>query len=116
ERQARCVHLAAAGSSTLTGSISAFAGQALQQRIRSGVLPEHERGRQGGACGLIVEGRRSRVSWPASLTDRMTIKPDATTLRLAAFPVTNLRPDVVLVLLGSGLIAGSAQISLPLPF
>ncbi|TMJ93664.1 MAG: biotin transporter BioY [Actinobacteria bacterium] len=46
----------------------------------------------------------------------MTIKPDATTLRLAAFPATNLRADVVLVLLGSGLIAGSAQISLPLPF
>src|SRR5439155_24218225 len=45
-----------------------------------------------------------------------TIKPDATTLRLAAFPATNLRADVVLVLLGSGLIAGSAQISLPLPF
>jgi len=40
----------------------------------------------------------------------------AATLRLAALPRGGLLTDVVLVCLGAGLIAASAQISIPLPF
>ena len=41
---------------------------------------------------------------------------DAGTLRLAAAPRAGLLTDAVLVCLGAGLIAGSAQVSIPLPF
>ncbi len=44
------------------------------------------------------------------------MRSDAATLRLAAFPGAGLLTDVVLVCLGAGLIAGSAQISIALPF
>ena len=42
--------------------------------------------------------------------------PNAATLRLAALPRVDLLTDVVLVTLGAGLIAASAQVSIPLPF
>lgn len=41
---------------------------------------------------------------------------NAATLRLATLPKTGLLTDVALVALGAGLIAASAQISIPLPF
>jgi biotin transport system substrate-specific component len=41
---------------------------------------------------------------------------NAATLRLAALPRTGLLTDAALVTLGAGLIAASAQISIPLPF
>lgn len=44
------------------------------------------------------------------------MRSDAATLRLALVPRTDLLTDVVLVALGAGLIAASAQISIPLPF
>src|SRR2546421_4783999 len=44
------------------------------------------------------------------------MRSDAATLRLVAFPGAGLVTDVVLVCLGAGLIAGSAQISIALPF
>lgn len=44
------------------------------------------------------------------------MRSDAATLRLAALPGTGLLADVVLVCLGAGLIAGSAQVSIALPF
>jgi biotin transport system substrate-specific component len=44
------------------------------------------------------------------------MRSDAATLRLAAFPRSNVVTDVGLVALGAGLIAASAQLSLPLPF
>ncbi len=44
------------------------------------------------------------------------MRSDAATLRLALVPRTDLLTDVVLVVLGAGLIAGSAQISIHLPF
>src|SRR2546427_2121629 len=89
----------------------------VQTRLEGGRASVQIRAEDGGGASAPFDDRpQGRISWPASLTDRMSIKPDATTLRLAAFPATNLRADVVLVLFGSGLIAGSAQISLPLPF
>jgi biotin transport system substrate-specific component len=42
--------------------------------------------------------------------------PNAATLRVAAVPRTGLLTDVALVTLGAGLIAASAQLSIPLPF
>jgi biotin transport system substrate-specific component len=44
------------------------------------------------------------------------VRSDAATLRLAAFPNASPLTDVVLVVAGAGLIAGSAQISIGLPF
>src|SRR2546421_6413540 len=44
------------------------------------------------------------------------MRSDAATLRLVAFPGAGLVTDAVLVCLGAGLIAGSAQISIALPF
>jgi biotin transport system substrate-specific component len=44
------------------------------------------------------------------------VRSDAATLRLALVPRTDLLTDAVLVALGAGLIAASAQISIPLPF
>lgn len=44
------------------------------------------------------------------------MRSDAATLRLAAAPKAGLLTDAVLVCLGAGLIAGSAQVSIPLPF
>ena len=44
------------------------------------------------------------------------MRSDAATLRLAAFPRSNVITDVGLVALGAGLIAASAQVSIPLPF
>src|SRR3989337_3146212 len=41
---------------------------------------------------------------------------NAATLRLAALPRVGLLTDVLLVAAGAGLIAASAQISIPLPF
>ncbi len=40
----------------------------------------------------------------------------ATTLRLALFPRLGLAADALVVALGAGLVAGAAQISIPLPF
>ncbi len=44
------------------------------------------------------------------------MNPQAATLRLALFPRTGLLVDSLLVLLGTGLVAGAAQISVALPF
>ncbi len=44
------------------------------------------------------------------------MNPNAATLRLAAFPRTSLISDTLLVLAGTGLVAGAAQISFKLPF
>jgi biotin transport system substrate-specific component len=44
------------------------------------------------------------------------MNPNAATLRLAAFPRAGLLTDAVLVLAGTGLVAGAAQISFKLPF
>ncbi len=44
------------------------------------------------------------------------MRSDAATLRLALVPRTDVLTDAVLVALGAGLIAASAQISIPLPF
>lgn len=44
------------------------------------------------------------------------MRADAATLRLAVFPRARLLADVLLVLAGTGLVAGAAQISIPLPF
>jgi len=44
------------------------------------------------------------------------VRSDAATLRLALVPRTDMLTDAVLVALGAGLIAASAQISIPLPF
>jgi biotin transport system substrate-specific component len=44
------------------------------------------------------------------------MRSEAATLRLAVLPGAGLFTDVVLIGLGSGLIAGSAQISIALPF
>ena len=44
------------------------------------------------------------------------MRPEAATLRLAAFPRAGLLADVLLISLGAGLIAASAQLSIPLPF
>jgi biotin transport system substrate-specific component len=41
------------------------------------------------------------------------MNPNAATLRLAAFPRSNLITDTLLVLAGTGLVAGAAQISIP---
>src|SRR5947208_8104145 len=41
---------------------------------------------------------------------------DATTLRLAAVPRTGVLTDLGLIALGAALIAGSAQVSIALPF
>lgn len=41
---------------------------------------------------------------------------NATTLRVAALPRVGLLTDVLLVVAGAGLIAASAQVSIPLPF
>jgi biotin transport system substrate-specific component len=43
------------------------------------------------------------------------MNPNAATLRLAAFPRTNLITDAVLVLAGTGLVAAAAQVSFNLP-
>ena len=44
------------------------------------------------------------------------MRPEAATLRLAVFPRAGLLADVLLVLLGTGLVSGAAQISISLPF
>lgn len=44
------------------------------------------------------------------------MRSDAATLRLAALPSAGLLTDAALVCLGAGLIAGAAQVSIPLPF
>jgi biotin transport system substrate-specific component len=44
------------------------------------------------------------------------MRPDAATLRLAVFPRLGLIADAVLIMAGAGLVALSAQISIPLPF
>ena len=44
------------------------------------------------------------------------MRSEAATLRLAAFPRAGILADVLLVSLGAGLIAASAQVSIPLPF
>lgn len=44
------------------------------------------------------------------------MRTDAATLRLAAVPNAGAIADGALVVLGAGLIAGSAQLSIPLPF
>ena len=44
------------------------------------------------------------------------IRSEAATLRLAALPGAGIFTDVVLICVGAGLIAGSAQISIALPF
>lgn len=44
------------------------------------------------------------------------MNPNAATLRLAAFPRTSLISDTLLVLAGTGLVAGAAQISFKLAF
>jgi biotin transport system substrate-specific component len=44
------------------------------------------------------------------------VRSDAATLRLAALPGAGLATDVVLIALGAGLLAGSAQVSIALPF
>lgn len=44
------------------------------------------------------------------------MRSDAETLRHAALPETGLLADVLLVFLGAGLIAGAAQVAIPLPF
>lgn len=44
------------------------------------------------------------------------MRSEAVTLRLAALPRAGHLTDLALVALGAGLIAGSAQISIPLPF
>jgi biotin transport system substrate-specific component len=44
------------------------------------------------------------------------MNPNAATLRLAAFPRAGWITDAVLVLAGTGLVAGAAQISFKLPF
>jgi biotin transport system substrate-specific component len=44
------------------------------------------------------------------------MRSDAATLRLAVLPRVSLLTDAVLVAAGAGLIAASAQISIPLPF
>ena len=50
------------------------------------------------------------------MTESVAVSGIASTLRLAVLPRPHLRTDVVLVALGAGLIAASAQISLSLPF
>jgi biotin transport system substrate-specific component len=44
------------------------------------------------------------------------VRSDAATLRLAALPGAGLVTDAVLIALGAGLLAGSAQVSIALPF
>ena len=44
------------------------------------------------------------------------MRTEAATLRVAAVPGAGVMTDVALVVLGAGLIAGSAQLSIPLPF
>lgn len=44
------------------------------------------------------------------------MRPDAATLRLAVLPRAGFLADVVLVVLGAGLVAAAAQISVKLPF
>ncbi|MCW2977785.1 MAG: putative biotin synthase [Actinomycetia bacterium] len=44
------------------------------------------------------------------------MRSDAATLRLATFPQSSIVTDVGLVAAGAGLIAGAAQLSIPLPF
>jgi biotin transport system substrate-specific component len=44
------------------------------------------------------------------------VTTDATTLRYAAFPRAGVLTDVLLVVLGAGLIAAAAQVSIPLGF
>ncbi len=44
------------------------------------------------------------------------MRPEAATLRLAVLPRAGLLADVLLVLLGTGLVSGAAQISISLPF
>lgn len=44
------------------------------------------------------------------------MRSDAATLRLAALPGAGLVTDAVLIALGAGLLAGSAQVSIVLPF
>lgn len=44
------------------------------------------------------------------------MNPHAATLRLAVLPRSGLLTDAVLVLAGTGLVAASAQVSIPLPF
>jgi len=44
------------------------------------------------------------------------VRSDAATLRLAALPGAGLVTDAVLITLGAGLLAGSAQVSIALPF
>jgi biotin transport system substrate-specific component len=44
------------------------------------------------------------------------VNPQAATLRLAVFPRAGLLADAVLIVLGAGLVAACAQISISLPF
>src|SRR5260370_31060079 len=44
------------------------------------------------------------------------MRSEAATLRVAALPGAGVVTDAVLVLLGAGLLAGSAQVSIALPF
>ena len=44
------------------------------------------------------------------------VQPNAPTLRLAVLPHAGLLADVLLVVLGAGLVAAAAQVSIPLPF
>ena len=44
------------------------------------------------------------------------MRSDASTLRLAALPGAGVLTDAVLIVLGAGLLAGSAQVSIALPF
>lgn len=44
------------------------------------------------------------------------MRSDAATLRLAALPGAGILTDTVLICLGAGLLAGSAQVSIALPF
>jgi biotin transport system substrate-specific component len=44
------------------------------------------------------------------------VRSDAATLRLAALPGAGLVTDAILIALGAGLLAGSAQVSIALPF
>ncbi len=44
------------------------------------------------------------------------MNPNAATLRLAVFPRTSVLQDVLLVLVGTGVVAAAAQVSVSLPF
>jgi len=65
---------------------------------------------------LADRRRRRRCNRPNLAGVEPAMTSETATLRLAALPRVGLLTDLVVVALGAGLIAASAQVSIPLPF